>query len=184
MLVRNDKTKFYHFYPNNVCVVVSSFGGKINAMPVVWSVGISFNPRYFAVLVSKKRYTYEIVSKSKKFTANFLDWRYVDLVNKLGSCSGREVDKIKEFQIKLIDGSSEGFYVMLDAYVSYECNVIKDEEVGDHNLIVGEVINVWYNPELFDSEEKPNLEKVSPIFYLGGGEFVKLGLIERFKEED
>lgn len=184
MLVRSDKSKFYHFYPQNVCVVVSSHNKRINAMPVAWSTGLSFSPRYFAIVVSKKRYTYELISKSGKFTANFLDWKYLNLVNKLGSCSGREIDKIKEFRVDMIKGSSEDFYIIANSYVAYECNVIKDEEIGDHNLIIGEVINVWYEPELFDSDEKPNLEKVSPIFYLGSGEFVKLSLDQKFKEED
>lgn len=183
MLVKSNKSKFYHFYPHNVCIVVVSYNQSINAMPVAWFTGVSFNPRYFAVAISKRRYTYELISKSKRFTANFLDWKYLDLVNNLGSCSGREVNKIEKFNVNLVKGSEEGFYILKDSYVSYECNVIKDDEVGDHNLIIGEVMNVWYEPELFDNEEKPDLTKVNPVFYLGSGEFVKLSLSEKFKEE-
>lgn len=37
--------------------------------------------------------------------------------------------------------------------------------------------------EKFDENEKPILEKVNPIFYLGSGEYVKLNVIEKLKEE-
>lgn len=183
MLKESKKNKFYHFYPNIVCVVMVEFNGKVNAMPVAWSTGISSNPRYFMVSISKKRYTYELLSKSKKFSVNFLEWKYLDLVNKLGEYSGKEIDKIKEFNIPISKGKNEGIYYIPISYAVYECNLIKDEELGDHNLIVGEIINVMIDEEKFDENEKPILEKVNPIFYLGSGEYVKLNVIEKLKEE-
>ena len=181
MLKESNKNKFYHFYPNIVCVVMSEFDNRINAMPVAWSSGISSNPRYFGVLIAKKRFTYTIIEKSKKFSVNFLDWKYLDTVVKLGSTSGEEIDKIKEFNIPIEKGK-EVYFIPL-SYVVYECTVIKDEEIGDHNLIIGKIERVLIDEEVFDENEKPILEKVKPIFYMGSGEFVKLEISEKFKEE-
>lgn len=182
MLRLSNTSKFYHFYPNIVCVVVVAYENKINAMPVAWSSGVSSNPRYFSVMISKKRYTYGLISKAKKFSVNFLDWKYLDLVDKLGSFSGRDIDKIKEFNIPIEKGIEEGVFYIPFSYSVYECRLVKNEELGDHNFIVGEVINIWIDESVFDENEKPVLEKVSPIFYLGSGEYVRLKVVDKFKE--
>ncbi|MFN4244708.1 MAG: flavin reductase family protein [Brevinematia bacterium] len=183
MLKESKKNKFYHFYPNIVCVVVSGFENKVNAMPVAWSSGISSNPRYFGVMIAKKRFTYKLIQKSNKFSVNFLDWKYLDIVVKLGSTSGETTDKIREFNIPIEKGKSENMFFIPLSYAVYECKVIKDDEIGDHNLIIGEIERVLIDETVFDDDEKPILKKIKPIFYMGSGEFVKLEVSDSFKEK-
>ncbi len=170
--------KFYHFYPSVVAVIVTSHDKKVNAMPAAWNGGVSFDPKYFYFSVSKKRYTYELLSKSSIFSVNFLDWKYLELVHNLGSVSGRDVDKISMFNVPLQKGILENSFIIPVSYASYECKVIFDKEFGDHNLVVGEVLKVYMDPQLFTEDEKPDLSKVTPIFYLGSGCYVKLSLSE------
>lgn len=183
MLSKITSRKFCHFYPNMVCVVVSSFQGRTNGMPAAWTTGVSSSPRRFSIMISRKRYTYEIISKSRKFSVNFLDWKHLDIVVNLGSCSGREMDKMKRFGIPLEKGELEGVFYIPLAYAVYECELVMDKEVGDHNILVGEVVNVLVDREVFDENERPILGKVNPIFYLGNGEYVKLAVSERYEEE-
>jgi len=173
-LIESKSNKFYHFYPNIVTVVATRFENKINLMPVAWNSGVSSNPRYFAVMIAKKRYTYELIKKSQKFSANFLSWDYLKLVDNIGSVSGREVDKISKFNIPVQEGRNDGIVILPISYAVYECKVVKDEEIGDHNLIIGEVLTVHINPDVFDENERPILNKVSPIFYFGKNRYVKL----------
>jgi len=173
-LIESKSNKFYHFYPNIVTVVVVKFGNEVNLMPVAWNSGVSLDPRYFAVMISKKRYTYELIKKSRRFSSNFLNWEYVKLVNEIGSVSGREVNKVSKFNIPLQKGKNEEILILPISYASYECEVVKDEEIGDHNLIIGKVLTAYIDSDVFDEKERPILTKVSPIFYLGKSKYIKL----------
>ncbi|MEN2998579.1 MAG: flavin reductase family protein [Brevinematia bacterium] len=179
MLRKSDKG-FYSFFPSVVCVIVTSFQGRTNAMPAAWTTISSINPRYFSVMISKRRFTYELLSRSKSFSVNFLDWKHLDIVDKLGFYSGRDVDKIEKFNIPLERGILDGVFYIPLSFAVYECKLVKDEEVGDHNLIVGEVMNVLVDDDVFDSSGNYIPDKVSPILYVAGEGYIKLRILRDF----
>ncbi|MFQ6083959.1 MAG: flavin reductase family protein, partial [Candidatus Aminicenantia bacterium] len=96
-----DFENFQYFYPYTVAIVGAKFGEKTNFMAAAWHSPLSFNPPLFGVLISKKRYSHQIISQAKEFSVNFLPFDKVKISAQMGRKSGREIDKIKTFQIKL-----------------------------------------------------------------------------------
>ena len=57
--------------------------------------------------------------------------------------------------------------ILKTAYAAYECRLVDDREYGDHRLLVGEIAAVHLLEEAFAPEEVIDLDKVSPVLYLG-----------------
>ncbi len=165
--------KFYFHYPFPVTVVVSKSGGKVNMMSAVWHTQLSFDPPLYGVLISKKRYTYNMIEKAKQFTLNFLDYEFLETVAFVGSTSGREYDKAHTFDIPLQDGRIVDVPIMSEAYAVYECELFDEKEYGDHTLFVGKIVGVHYNEKLYTGEKfVPVVEEIHPVLYIGDEKFL------------
>ncbi len=167
--------KFYFHYPFPVTVVVTKMEDKVNLMSVVWHTQLSFDPPLYGILVSRKRYSHQMIEKSKQFTLNFLDYEFLETVAFVGSVSGREVDKAHVFDIPLEEGRIVDVPVMSEAYAAYECELVDEREYGDHTLFVGRIVGVHYDDELYTGEKfKPVVEQIFPVLYVGDEDFVTI----------
>lgn len=159
--------KFQYFYPYPVTIVGAKFEDLINYMACAWHTALSFNPLLFGILISKKRYTHKIISKTREFTVNFISSEKVKLSAQMGRKSGYDIDKIKEFEIKLSPPKIINSPLIEEAYVSLECKVVDIRTYGDHDLFVGEVLAVHEEEKTFDKEGMLNPGKICPLLYLG-----------------
>lgn len=92
---------FQYFYPYTVAIVGAQSGNQTNYMACAWHTALSFDPPLFGVLVAKKRLTHQVISEAREFTVNFISSERVKLSAQMGRKSGHDMDKIKEFQVKL-----------------------------------------------------------------------------------
>jgi len=158
---------FYHHYPKLAVVVTAQAKGKDNAMAVTWHTSISFNPPLYGVCISPKRITYQLIADSKEFGVNFLPFAEAELVASVGGSSGREIDKFQRFNIATDKPVRTAAPILKAAYAAYECKLVDDRSYGDHRLLVGEVVAVHWLKDAFTPDEVIDLDKVSPLLYLG-----------------
>jgi len=64
----------------------------------------------------------------------------LDLTYALGSVSGRDVDKVERFKVKLIESEKVKVPGMRDAIVIYEAKTISKVDVGECGLFVFQVL--------------------------------------------
>jgi len=70
---------------------------KFNTMTVAWgSIGTMWDKPFVQVVVRPTRYTFEFIEAFDSFTLCAFPSQYRRVLNRLGSISGRNVDKIKE----------------------------------------------------------------------------------------
>jgi len=165
-LVSNKPRHFNHFYPATVAVVGVEQGEKVNFMPVVWHVGLSFDPPLFGVGVSPKRFTFRMLSVATAFSVSFHPYSQAAAIHKLGGVSGREVDKVAAFDLAVIPGRALKVPVLAGAYAAYELEKVDQITTGDHTLFVGRVRGVWEEPAAF-AREALNPAQVEPLLYYG-----------------
>ena len=158
---------FYFHYPAGATIVTSHARGRDNAMAVAWHSAISREPPYYIVSISQKRFTHGLIVESGEFVINFVPYERGDLVALVAGCSGRDVDKFRSFGIAAQPGSRTKAPVLEDAFAAYECRVIGCHTYGDHDLFVGEVLAVHWEASAFTGEGWLDLERVSPIVYMG-----------------
>jgi flavin reductase (DIM6/NTAB) family NADH-FMN oxidoreductase RutF len=165
--------KFQYFYPYTVAIVGAQAGKRINYMACAWHTALSFEPALFGILISKKRLTHQLISEAREFTANFISFDKVKLSAQMGRKSGHEIDKIKEFQVKLSPSKIIKSPILEEAYACFECKVADIRAYGDHDLFVGEVLTI-HEDECFSPEGVLDTGKIQPLLYLGSDFYITI----------
>jgi len=166
-VITEDIGAFSQHYPKVATILTAQAGGRDNAMAVAWHTSISFKPPLYGVSISPKRFTYQLIADSKEFGVNFLPFAEAELVASVGGSGGYEVDKFHRFNIARDKPVKTAVPILKAAYAAYECKLVDDKLYGDHRWLVGEIVAVHLLREAFTPEETLDLDKISPILYLG-----------------
>ncbi|ABL88998.1 conserved hypothetical protein [Pyrobaculum islandicum DSM 4184] len=144
--------KFYRvLHPRPTLVIVSKCpNGRLNLMPASWNTPVSEEPPTVAVAVEKSSYTYECLKHHRYATLNVLPIEAADLIYKLGSVSGRNVDKATEFGVKFENSEKIDVPRVAGAIAGYETEVYKEVEVGEVALYIFHVLYTWVAPGVAD----------------------------------
>ena len=166
-MISENVGEFYQHYPSVALIVTAHAKGKDNAMAAAWHMSISLEPPLYVVSISPERLTYQLIAESKEFGVNFLPFEAAELVASVGGSSGREIDKFHRFNIVKDKPIKTAVPILKAAYAAYECRLVDDRGYGDHRLLVGEIVAIHWLKEAFTPKEILDLNKVSPILYIG-----------------
>lgn len=171
-VITEDIGAYYHHYPRVAAIVTAQAKGRQNAMAVAWHTSLSVSPPLYAISLSPKRFTYQLIVASKEFGVNFLPFSQAGLVASVGGSKGEEMDKFRQFDIAQDKPVKTQVPILRDAYAAYECQLIDDKGYGDHRLLVGEIVAVHLFEEVLTPEGILDLARVSPTLYLGSDRYV------------
>ncbi len=169
-----DIGAFYHYYPRLTVIVTAHAGERDNAMAAAWHMPVSKKPPLYAVSISPKRFTYELILESREFAINFLPASEAELVAATGGSKGKEIDKFEVFKILKDKSIKTAAPILKAAYAAYECKLVDDSLCGDHRLLVGEIVAVHWQKEAFMQNEILNIDRVSPVLYLGSEHYLDI----------
>jgi flavin reductase (DIM6/NTAB) family NADH-FMN oxidoreductase RutF len=156
----NPDALFYRLlYPRLTCLVTSSHEEKSNVNAVDWAMPVSAKPPIVAIAVNKRGLTADLISESKEFVLAVPPESMKDAVANCAKTSGKFIDKFSEFEIRTEKGKFVGAPLLADAISQMECKVIQILDCGDHDLVVGEVVEIHF-PD--DEKNSP-----SPLFNRG-----------------
>ncbi len=172
--IRTRLKKFQYFYPYTVALVGAKTEDRINFMSCAWHTALSFEPPLFGVLISKKRFTHQHISKAREFTVNFIREKQAMLSACYGRKSGFDMDKIERFPLKLAPSKIIQSPIIDEAYVCFECRLIETRPYGDHDLFVGEVLALHEEENCFTEEGILNPQNVRPLLYLGSDFYITI----------
>ena len=166
-VITEDIGAFSQHYPKVAIIVTAQAKGRDNAMAVAWHTSISLKPPLYGVSIAPKRFTYQLIADSKEFGVNFLPFAEAELIASVGGSGGYEIDKFHRFNIARDKPIKTAVPILKAAYAAFECQLVDDKLYGDHRWLVGEIVAVHLLREALTPEETLDLEKVSPILYLG-----------------
>ena len=132
-------------FVTNVGLITSDGPHGPNVMAAEWTHHISYSPGLIAVCFGPNRTTLENIRKTKEFGVSIASADQNILSNVAGGNSGLEVNKIgvlKELGNKFYPGEKIKTLMIEDAALNAECKVIKEIELGDHTMVVGEVVDL------------------------------------------
>lgn len=125
----------YGFYS-----ITSRRGDEVNAMVGNWLTQVSFEPRLILFGLSKTAYTHEIVAEGGVFAVNIFNRDDAAVIKRLTKAHAKKPDKMSEVQ--WTPGPATGCPVLEGAAAVIECRVAHLYDTGgDHDLLVGEVVN-------------------------------------------
>jgi len=166
--------EFYQYaFPMQAVLVTCKDKEKTNIVTVAWHTPISLDPPLYGISLSSKRYSFELIRRSKEFAVNFAPFEILEIVHYCGTHSGRSVDKVKETRLTLIPAKRIKTPLLKECYAHLECKLKDTIELGDHFLVVGEVVSTVINRECF-KEHILKIEDIKPVYYLGGNMYTTI----------
>lgn len=154
-------------------VMVTSRGkdGKDNVFTVGWVGTVCTKPPMLSISVRPERLSHKYISETMEFTVNMPTSKLTKAVDYVGVRSGKTVDKIKEMNFTMKQGTNVSSPYIDECPVSIECKVKTVLQLGSHDCFIAEVVGSHVNKNLFDEKGKIHLEKADLISYCHGEYF-------------
>ncbi|MHC4115665.1 MAG: flavin reductase family protein [Planctomycetota bacterium] len=150
-------------YPEQVVIVIAKDAqGKANPITLGWSMIASGTPPMMAIAVAKGHYSTACLRRSKCFTVSFPSSQMADAALFFGSHSGRDTDKLTQFECDTAPAEKIDSLLLTDAVANFECSLQSETEAGDHIIFVGKVVASHVN-----TEPKKRLYSIAPGHKLG-----------------
>ena len=155
-------------HPSPAALVTSvSEDGRPNIITLgeVFNISISA-PVIVGIAIAKPRYSHELISVTRQYVVNLPTSDMVEIVDRCGSVSGREVDKFAKFRLTPVPAEKVKPPLIAECPINAECRVLDIQEVGDHDLFLGEVVAQHVAEEAFDEDGRILVDKLDPLCYL------------------
>ncbi len=150
-------------YPEQVVIAIAKDkAGRANPVTLGWTMIVSGKPPMMAIAVAKKHYSIETIRHSKSFTIVYPSSDMGDAALFFGSRSGRDVDKLAEFDCTTEPAKAIDSVLLTDAVANFECTLESETEAGDNIIFVGKVVSSHVN-----TETKKRLYTIAPGHKLG-----------------
>jgi len=159
-------------------LVTSAHGDRRNVMAAAWSMPVEFQPPRVAIVIDKKTFTRELAAASDGFGICVPGAALATLTHAVGSASGRDMDKFKEFGIDAAAGPVLGVPLIESGCSAWlECRLIPERHTEDaYDTCFAEVVaaaadaRVFANGHWLLDHDCPELRS---IHHLGGGNFTQ-----------
>lgn len=157
-----------------VMVSVIDKNAKPNIITIAWCGTCCTNPPMLYISVRPERYSYEIIKETKEFVVNLTTEALVAQTDYCGVKSGKDVDKIKNTNLTMIESKYVKAPSIKESPVNIECHVNQILELGSHHMIIADILGVTVENEYIDENGRFDLNKANLIAY-SHGEYLKLG---------
>ena len=171
---------YYHYaFPmQTVLVTCNDEAGKTNIITLAWHTPISRTPPLYGISISPKRYSHGLIEKTKEFVVNFVPYSLVEAADYCGTHSGRSTDKVYQTGLTLIPAKKLMVPLIKEGYAHLECKLTKNIPIGDHTLLVGEVVAVSADENAF-KDDLLRTQTVHPLYYIGENSYTTLDRVKR-----
>ena len=142
-----DPEKAHDYYLTTVTMISVSAHGKNNVMAATRTLSLSAKPPLIGISMGTSRFSYDAIQTSGEFVVNIAATDQVDLALKVGKTSGRDLDKFAEFAIPIRSATKVNAPLIDGCAANMECKLVNTVEVGDHMLVVGEIVAMHVDEE-------------------------------------
>lgn len=132
----------------NVGLVTSNGPYGDDIMSCEWTHQVSYSPGLVAVCIGANKATLENIKSSKEFGIGICATDQNVLSSVAGGSSGKNFDKIgalKELGFKFYKAKKVNALMVEGAVLNLECRLLKEIKLGDHVMLVGEVVEAHLN---------------------------------------
>ena len=131
------KKSVLRLFPYGLYAVTASDGDLSSGMTANWLTQVSFEPPQVAVAVENDARTLGLIRRAGHFAVNVLATGQRELAGLLGRRSKNVPDKLQQTEYR---AGETGAPILAAALGAVECRVVAELEVGDHTLVVGEIV--------------------------------------------
>jgi len=147
--------------PCPAVIVTAAAGERRDAMAAT-AFFVSEVPPLVGVSVAAHHLTSELIEQTGEFVINVATAEQVELVRKLGSTHGREVDKFERFGLAALPSEVAAAPRVAGSYASLECRVVGCYPAATYRLYVAEIL-----ADVVDADKAPLLWHRGRFFSIG-----------------
>ena len=134
----SDIAELFHRLTLGVYVIGVADGERRDAFTAAWVMQVSFDPLLLALSINPGNASYPLLHAGRGFTVNVLKKGQLELAKRLGTRSGRDLDKLAGLEWR---AGRNGAPILEDALAYFDCELGATMSTGDHELVVGRVID-------------------------------------------
>ncbi len=145
-----------YFQPSRVLLGIfpAPVPSGFNIITLCFSMYCSYRPPMMAVAINDRSSTWDLINSAEEFVLSVPGPALVDLSMKCGIESMRQIDKITELQLELVQSKTVAVPGLLRAIANVELRKSTLVQTGDHAILVGEVLRFAVNTS---TKEQPLL---------------------------
>jgi len=190
-MVSVDLAKAYRLLNHGPTILVtSSHAGRQNIMAAAWNVPLDFDPPKIIVVIDKNTYTRELIEASGSFAINIPCVAQIDMVQAVGSSSGRDLKDTDKFALYGLETfpAKEVAAPLLTGCVGWlECKVIPEpHNQNTYDLFIVEVVAAYADARVFsdgrwhfEGDDQETYDKLRTIHHVAGGSFFATGEVHQ-----
>ncbi len=157
-----------------VMVSCCNGSGENNIITIAWVGTLCSEPPIIGISVRKSRFSYDTIKETGEFVVNIPSENLAWATDFCGINSGRNVDKFGELHLTPTTGDKVKAPLISECPVNIECKVTQIQELGSHDLFIGEVVAVHANENILNENGRLDMEKAKLITY-GSGQYWEIG---------
>ncbi len=147
-----------------------------NILTVAWTGITNTVPPKAYISVRPKRHSYSIIKETGEFVLNLTPASLARTADYCGVYTGAKVDKFQKCNLTPVEVEEVGAPMIGECPVSLCCRVTDVVPLGSHDMFLADILAVYVDEELLDSEGKLHLEKADLCAY-AHGDYYALGKI-------
>jgi len=161
--------------PGPVVLVTTRSAQGFNVMTISWTMVMDFTPR-FALTTGPWNHSYAALKKSKECVIAIPTVDQIDQVVGIGTCTGADTDKFKQFGLTPLDGQIVKAPLINECLANIECKVV--DIVNKHGIVVLEGVAAYLDTT---RKEKRMLHAVGDGTFIVDGERINRKRMMRSK---
>lgn len=143
-----------------------------NIAPYGMVMPVSYNPPIYVVGSDKDRDTYRNIVETEEFVLNIPTTSMLEKVNIAGVKFPAEIDEFEKAELTPIPGLKVKPPLIAECKSHFECKLLSIYEIIDTRvIIIGEVVAVSIDQNLFLKDFAKQKGKLDPLFYVHGSYF-------------
>ena len=158
----------YLLHPYNTSLVTCcDRDGKPNIITIAWLMPISVNPPLVEMSIRPTRFSYELIKATGEFVVNVAPLEIARQALYCGRKSGSQVDKFAATNLTPLPAQQVRPPIIQECLAYLECRLQQDIEVGDHHLLIAEVVAAYAHPASIGENGLYDLGRINPLLHLG-----------------
>jgi flavin reductase (DIM6/NTAB) family NADH-FMN oxidoreductase RutF len=173
-MAKISKRPSTYLYP--VPVIMATCGAeRPNIITLAWVGTVCSDPPMVGIGVRPDRHSHTLIEEAGEFVINIPGEDLLEITDRCGHVSGRDVDKFNAFGLTPEPASEVKTPLIAECPVNMECKVVQKIALGAHDLFLGEVVAVHVEEDVLDERgRRIDYSKAKP-FVLTFAEYRGLG---------
>lgn len=152
-------------FPIPIALVVCGSGDNANIISIAW-IGITgSNPPSIGISLKKNRYSLGLIRQTNEFTINIPSSSDMIKADYCGLVSGKSANKFIDTNYTRLKSHKVQAPIIKECPYNIECKVIKEVEIGDWILVIGEIVETHVDEDKIENNQI-SIEKVDPLVYV------------------